>query len=56
MKQVSFEEKAFEDFIDWSTNDKKIYAKFNQRYKQKLIYRIRKARGLKTCLKGLLVS
>ena len=27
MKQVAFEEKAFEDFTNWSTQDKKLYTK-----------------------------
>ncbi|WP_141050601.1 Txe/YoeB family addiction module toxin [Aliarcobacter cryaerophilus] len=27
MKQVAFEEKAFEDFTNWATQDKKVYAK-----------------------------
>ena len=27
MKQVSFEEKAFEDFTNWATQDKKLYTK-----------------------------
>lgn len=27
MKQVAFEGKAFADFTDWATQDKKLYAK-----------------------------
>ena len=27
MKQVAFEEKAFEDFTNWATQDKKLYTK-----------------------------
>ena len=27
MKQIAFEEKAFEDFTNWATQDKKVYAK-----------------------------
>ena len=27
MKQVSFEEKAFEDFTNWASQDKKLYTK-----------------------------
>ena len=27
MKQVIFEASAFEDFVDWATQDKKVYAK-----------------------------
>ena len=29
MKQVAFEEKAFEDFTNWATQDKKVYAKIH---------------------------
>jgi len=27
MKQIAFEEKAFEDFTNWATQDKKLYTK-----------------------------
>lgn len=51
MKQVAFEEKAFEDFTNWASQDKKLYTKIIaliKDIKRSPFFRIRKTRTFKT--------
>ena len=40
MKQVSFEEKAFEDFTNWATQDKKGYWSRRITDEHRLVYKV----------------